>query len=411
MDRSQASDSMFTEDFLASFDESVIDVADARTLPAECYIEEEFLDFERRALFDREWLCVGRTSRLANNGDYFTARLNNEAIVVARGKDGAIRAFSSVCQHRGMEIVDGCGNAGTLTCPYHQWIYGLDGRLLGAPAMERTANFDKKDYGLPNLAVEVWQGFIFVNFDSEAAPLAPSLARYESFVEHYELEDAFCPGTFTLTDLPWNWKVMFENFNDGYHANRLHHTIQEFCPSSLAAFPVPWDDASNVIFRTNGYLHIDGGFNPTTKALMPVFPKLTEEERWRSTFALLPPTLCFGTAPDQAFFFIVTPKTVDTIDVEIGYLFHPSAREHPLFDELFKMSDAGVQVFVQQDQDATTKVQRGLHSRFIPRGRYSWQEESHVQFNRWLVQRYRRHWPVAGTRVEAPVRRLRVAGG
>ncbi|MEP7203393.1 MAG: SRPBCC family protein, partial [Ilumatobacteraceae bacterium] len=192
---------------------------------------------------------------------------------------------------------------------------------------------------------------------------------------------------------PWNWKVMFENFNDGYHANRLHHTIQDFCPSNLAAFPVPWDDASNVIFRTNGYTHIDGGFNATTKALLPVFPELTEEERWRSTFALIPPTLCLGTAPDQAFYFIVTPKTAETIDVEIGYLLHQSALEHPMFEHLFAMSDAGVQVFVKQDQDATTKVQRGMHSRFAARGRYSWQEESHVQFNRWLVQRYRRHWP------------------
>jgi phenylpropionate dioxygenase-like ring-hydroxylating dioxygenase large terminal subunit len=401
------SDTIMTDALLASFDDSITDVATACTLPAECYTTQEFLDFERRALFDHDWLCVGRASRIPNNGDYLTTRVNDEGIIVARGKDGEVRAFSSVCQHRGMEIVEGCGNAGTLTCPYHQWIYGLDGRLLGAPAMERTDNFDKKDYGLPTLGVELWQGFIFVNLDRNAAPLAPTLARYEPFLANYELEDAVCPGTFTLTDLPWNWKVMFENFNDGYHANRLHHTIQDFCPSNLAAFPVAWDDASNVIFRTNGYTHIDGGFNATTKALMPVFPKLTEEERWRSTFALMPPTMCFGTAPDQAFFFIVTPKTPDTIDVEIGYLFHPSALEHPMFDHLLAMSDAGVQVFVQQDQDATTKVQRGLHSRFIPRGRYSWQEESHVQFNRWLVQRYQRHWPGAST---SGTRRLKVAG-
>jgi phenylpropionate dioxygenase-like ring-hydroxylating dioxygenase large terminal subunit len=186
---------------------------------------------------------------------------------------------------------------------------------------------------------------------------------------------------------------MFENFNDGYHANKLHHTIQDFCPSELAAFPVDWTPDSNVIFRTNGYIHIDGGFNATTKALMPIFPALTEEERTRSTFALLPPTLNFGTAPDQAFFFIIRPTSADTIDVEIGYLFHPSSLDDPMFDHKLQMSDAGVQVFVKQDQDATMKVQRGMHSRFATRGRYSWQEESHVQFNKWLVQRYRNGWP------------------
>jgi phenylpropionate dioxygenase-like ring-hydroxylating dioxygenase large terminal subunit len=385
---------VLTPDLLTSFDASVTDVATAETMPPAIYTSEEFLEFERRAVFAHEWLCVGVASRIPDVGDYFTTSVNGEPIIVTRAKDHSVRAFSSVCQHRGMQVADDAGNCTKFTCPYHLWSYDLTGRLLGAPAMERTAGFDKKDYPLPALRVELWQGFVFVHFDRDAAPLAPTLAAYEPFVEHYDLEHAVCPGTFTLHDLPWNWKVMFENFNDGYHANKLHHTIQDFCPSELAAFPVPWTEGSNVIFRTNGYTHIDGGFNATTKALLPIFPDLTEEERWRSTFALMPPTLCFGTAPDQAFFFIVRPKTADTIDLEIGYLLHESAPKHPMFEHLMAMSDAGVQVFVRQDQDATTKVQRGMHSRFAARGRYSWQEESHVQFNRWLVQRYRRHWPV-----------------
>ncbi|MDA3029514.1 MAG: aromatic ring-hydroxylating dioxygenase subunit alpha, partial [Actinomycetota bacterium] len=225
-----------------------------------------------------------------------------------------------------------------------------------------------------------------------ASPLAPTLERYSKYLVNYDLENAVCPGTFTLEDMPWNWKVMFENFNDGYHANRLHQYVQDFCPSNLSAFPEPWSDDSNVIFRTSGYTHLDGGFNATHRVIMPVYPDLTEEERSRSTFALVPPTLCFGTAPDQCFFFLVRPKTAQTIDVEIGYIFHPSALEDPLFEEKVILSDAGVQVFVRQDQDATTKVQLGLNSRFAPRGRYSWQEESHVQFNRWLTQRYRAGW-------------------
>jgi phenylpropionate dioxygenase-like ring-hydroxylating dioxygenase large terminal subunit len=385
---------VLTNDLLASFDSSTCEFSKAETMPPLIYTSAEFLEFERRALFDHEWLCVGRASRIPNAGDWFTCDVNQEKVIVARGKDDQIRAFSAICQHRGMQVVDGEGNSTKFTCPYHMWSYDLTGRLLGAPAMEKTEGFDKKDYPLPAIQVELWQGFVFVNLDPTAGPLAPTMVRYEPFLANYELEDAFCPGTFTLHDLPWNWKVMFENFNDGYHANKLHHTIQDFCPSELAAFPVPWDDASNVIFRTNGYVHKDGGFNATTKALLPIFPKLTEEERWRSTFALMPPSMCFGTAPDQAFFFIVRPKTADTIDLEIGYLLHPEAPNHPMFDHLFQMSDAGVQVFVRQDQDATTKCQRGMHSRFAARGRYSWQEASHIEFNRWLVQRYRKHWPV-----------------
>ena len=197
--------SVLTTDLLVSFDESILDVDKACTLPAECYKADEFLDFERHALFDHEWLCVGRVDQIAKPGDYFTATVNGERLIVARAKDGVVRAFSAICQHRGMQIVDDSGSCGTFTCPYHQWVYGLDGRLLGAPAMERTAGFAKSDWGLPNLQVEVWLGFLFVNFDATAKPLAPSLAAYEPYLEHYDLANAVNPGSFTLTDLPWNW--------------------------------------------------------------------------------------------------------------------------------------------------------------------------------------------------------------
>jgi phenylpropionate dioxygenase-like ring-hydroxylating dioxygenase large terminal subunit len=387
--------SVLDDALLASLDESIADVSKASTLPAVLYTSAEALDFELEALFAHEWLCVGRADRVPNPGDWFTTGFGDEPIVVTRDKSGALHALSAVCRHRAMQVCEGTGNSTTLKCPYHHWNYALDGRLLGAPAMERTAAFEKSEWGLPRLQVEEWNGFVFVNLDPHAPALSPTLARYEPYLANYDLADAVCPGTFTLRALPWNWKVMFENFNDGYHANRLHQYVQDFCPSSLTSFPVPWDDASNVIFRTAGYTHVDGGFNATHHAIMPVFPRLTAEERSRSTFALVPPTLCFGTAPDQCFFFLVRPTGPETIDVEIGYLFHPSALDDPLFEHKLQLSDVGVQVFVRQDQDATTKVQRGLRSRFAPRGRYSWQEESHVQLNRWLVQRYRRHWPTA----------------
>lgn len=385
--------SILNAELLANLDASIEDVSTASTLPPELYTSQEVLAFEAESLYMKEWLCVGRAERIPEIGDWFTVTIVDEPIIVTRDKQGAIRAMSAVCQHRAMQVCDGQGNSSTFKCPYHHWNYGLDGRLLGAPAMEKTVGFDKSEFGLPQLQVEQWLGFVFVNFDRDAAPLGPTLERYRPFVENYDLENAVCPGTFTLEGMAWNWKVMFENFNDGYHANRLHQFVQDFCPSNMSAFPVPWSDDSNVIFRTAGYTHMDGGFNATHRVIMDVFPDLTDEERTRSTFALMPPTLCFGTAPDQCFFFLIRPTGPETIDVEIGYIFHPSALEDPLFEQKLALSDAGVQVFVEQDQDATEKVQRGLRSRFAPRGRYSWQEESHIQFNRWLVSRYRAAWP------------------
>ena len=154
--------------------------------------------FELDAVFAHEWLCVGRSERIPNRGDWFTTTLGNEPIIVARDKTGTVNALSAVCRHRAMQVCDGTGNSTTLKCPYHHWTYALDGRLLGAPAMERTAAFEKSDWGLPRLQVEEWQGFVFVNLDRAAPPLAPTLERYEPYLANYDLADAVCPGTFTL---------------------------------------------------------------------------------------------------------------------------------------------------------------------------------------------------------------------
>lgn len=386
---------ILTENVLDSFNASVGDVNRSCILPPVVYTSDEFFEFEKEAVFAHDWLCVGRASQIPNPGDYFTIDLLDEPLIVVRDKQGKVRVLSAVCQHRGTVIAEGAGTCTKFTCPYHLWVYDLDGRLLGAPAMERAEAFEKRDYGLPELRVEQWLGFIFTTFDPELPPLGPTTSKVNEYAKSFDLEHAITPGTTLLQDLPWNWKVMFENFNDAYHANRLHKGRHDFCPSENAEF-TPWDDDDNAIVRTNRFTHIDGGFNATGKALMPIWPGISEEERWRVTFALVPPTLCLGFAPDEVFYFIVLPEGPQSISIDIGYCFHPDAMKHPLFDLLFQESQEGVKIFNDQDVYADTMVQRGLRSRFARRGRYSYQEETHRQFNRWLVKRYRRHWP-AGT--------------
>lgn len=383
---------LFSRSTLEGFGRSIADVNVSCTLPPELYVSDEFFRFEKEALFAQEWFCVGRTSQVPHVGDFFTRTIYDEPLIVVRDKDQEVRVLSAVCQHRGMVVAEGAGNCSKFTCLYHHWIYGLDGRLLGAPAMERAVDFDKSSYPLPSLKVELWHGFIFAHFDSDAAPLAPRLAKLEPFIENFELDEVVMPHVDRLEDLPWNWKVMFENFNDAYHATRLHKGPHDFCPSELASF-IEWDDEDAAIIRTNGFTHIDAGFNATQKALMPIFPRLTDEERQRITFALVPPTLCLGFAPDEIFYFIVEPIDAQSISMDIGYCFHPVALEHPLFEYLFEQAQAGVKIYNDQDVYADMMVQRGLRSRYAPRGRYSYQEQTHRQFNRWLVQRYARHWP------------------
>ncbi|MDT3440095.1 MULTISPECIES: aromatic ring-hydroxylating dioxygenase subunit alpha [unclassified Pseudofrankia] len=385
---------------LESFAASVLPTSQASTLPATCYTDEEFFAFEKEAVFGQEWLCLGRESDVPNPGDFVNVEMIGERLTLVRGQDGTVRVLSPVCQHRGMLVSEGRGNCRAFKCAYHHWTYGLDGSLVGAREMDRTEGFDRSQWGLPSLPVETWQGFVFTSLRTNPEPLAPRLAKLDELFAHYELGRCVSRKSFESPSMPWNWKVMFENFNDGYHASRLHAGVHDFCPSNRSSFlPYEPDDAS--IARTNGFLFPDGGFNALQKALLPIFPGLTEEERSRAAFALVPPTLCLGVAPDQAFYFLIRPKNAGHIEVEVHYLFHPEALRDRLFEEKFQLSEAGVNSIVAQDVMATTGVQRGLTSRFAPRGRYSYLEEAQQQFNQWLVRRYTENWPGGGRGVSS----------
>ena len=385
---------ILTPELLASLEPSTRDVNEACALPPALYTSEEFFAFEKEAVFDDEWLCVGRVDQVPGPGDYYLFDIVDEPLLVVRDKDGAVRVLSAVCRHRGMQVAEGRGNCTKFVCPYHHWSYGLDGRLLGTPAMERAVGFDKSAHCLPSLPVTVWQGWIFTTFSADPEPLAPKLTELTEALAGYQLDEAVTLTGKTLTDLPWNWKVMLENFNDPYHASRLHGSLQTFAPSGMSDF-FPWRPDMGHISRIQRFTQIDGSFNPTQKALLPVFPALTEADRHHGLFALVPPTLAIAVVPDEVAYFIVRPLGAGSISIDIGYCFHPSQLEVPLFDKLFEAAQAGVDNFNVEDVYADTMVQRGLRSRFGPRGRYSWQEETLPQFNRWLVDRYRAHWPSA----------------
>jgi phenylpropionate dioxygenase-like ring-hydroxylating dioxygenase large terminal subunit len=384
---------VLTPELLASFEQSTLDVNEACLLPPTVYTSEEFFAFEKDAVYGHSWLCVGREGQIPNPGDWFAYEIVGEPLLVTRGKDGDVHVISAVCQHRGMVVAEGAGTDATkFTCPYHHWSYALDGRLLGAPAMERAVDFDKSCYALPRLKVEIWQGFIFCNFDPNAAPLAPTLTELDPLLENFDLPNTAWRQGKVLTDLPWNWKVMLENFNDPYHASRLHGPLQTFAPSGMSDF-FDWRDDLGHISRVQHFTEIDGSFNPTKKCILPVFPKLTEQDRMRGMFVLVPPTLALAIVPDEIAYFIVKPQGANAITIDIQYCFDKSALEDPMFEFLFEAAEAGVDNFNREDVYADMMVQRGLNSRFGPRGRYSWQEGTLPQFNRWLVQRYRAHWP------------------
>src|SRR5579872_2188190 len=145
----------------------------ARTLPPEAYLSEPFYQLEVERVLRAGWLPVGHLAQLPRLGDYFCLDLCGEMLVVMRGSE-RVRAFSRVCLHRWAELLQGAGNCRRFACPAHRWTYDLEGRLVGAPAMDQV-QFDARQQRLPEYRSEIVDGFIYVNLSADAPPLTPQL--------------------------------------------------------------------------------------------------------------------------------------------------------------------------------------------------------------------------------------------
>ena len=189
------------------------------TLPARFFYDADVYNQEKTKIFFKSWHLVAHLNELRQPGQYVTHEIFDQSILVVVGRDGAIRAFHNVCQHRGNRLVEGRrGKAALLTCGYHAWTYALDGCLRAASHSQDVAGFDKGAHGLKPVQVAVFASFVFVNMD----PSAPSI---ESMAPGAEQEiRRFIPDLDRLTlieevDVPVaaNWKVIQENSIEGYH--------------------------------------------------------------------------------------------------------------------------------------------------------------------------------------------------
>ena len=228
--------------------------------------------------------------------------------------------MSAVCQHRGQIIVTEAGSAGrAFRCPLHFWRYDLSGELLGATRIEDGAEMDclKGSIKLPAIGLELWHGFLFVNLDPEAPPLAPSLAKLEPFWAGYEDSDLVpVPPTPADEPLPWNWKIHAENFTDAYHPEFVHCGTHDFAPSNHPDGGVeftPMSPTDNAIVRTVPLLQPDGGMMMDgwgEDAQFPAIETLSPAQRRRVTFALLPPGMTLTFAPGAIAYQLITPVGV-----------------------------------------------------------------------------------------------------
>ncbi len=335
-------------------------------------------------IFRKEWLCLGRVDEVERPGDFMSVDLLGEPLLVVRDAGGEVRVLSRVCRHRGMLVVSGAGHARTFVCPYHTWTYALDGRLLGAPEMDRTPHFDPASCRLPSLRTEVWEGFLFVSFDAEAPPLGPALAGLASVVRNYDL-----PGMKTVRSVPfdmdcgWNWKLMCENFMEPYHHIGTHRkSLEPIMPARLSVAPDSDGPFSVVHMR---YRAGDRSADPDGWGVprLPVNERLSEEERGRATLVHVFPTGLITLLPDHVEFYRLFPEGATRIRLEKLICVSPAAVSLATFD-------AGMEQLVQdflaiRDEDVAIcrAVQQGLASRLAEPGRLC-----HLEKPIWQLARY-----------------------
>lgn len=196
-----------------------------RMLPLEVYRSEEVLQREYERILAPAWHCVGRSADIAAPGDHLVGEIpcwRDDAtagtlpVLVARGDDGVVRAFHNACSHRGAPLATTCGNVARFTCPYHAWVFRLDGSVVGAPYVDSEV-----DQSLGALRLEEWNGFLYVTADATATPLAPRLAGLDDVLARFRLAD-YVPVHQQVEVWDTNWKLLVENFMDTYHVFRVH---------------------------------------------------------------------------------------------------------------------------------------------------------------------------------------------
>ncbi len=194
-------------------------------VPTDMYWQPEYYDREMEAIYKRAWLCVGRVEQVKDAGEFFVKEIETfkMSVIVARAKDEKIRAFYNVCQHRGNHIeLKSCGKADGFVCPFHGWSYSLDGRLAGVPDQRAFYDLDKSAKGLQQINLDIWEGFIFINFaDEPEQTLNEFLGQQGADLVGYP----FHLGTeiFEYEGLiKCNWKCMVDSFCETYHVPILH---------------------------------------------------------------------------------------------------------------------------------------------------------------------------------------------
>jgi Rieske 2Fe-2S family protein len=339
----------------------------ATTLPARVYHDPDIFAWEREKWFAGGWNYVGREIDLPAKGSYFLTEVAGEAIIVVRGTDGEIRAFFNVCRHRGSRVVtEQEGQLVRFQCPYHAWIYDLDGKLHNPRHTDTLIAFDPADFGLNPARLAIWQGFIFLNVTADADPLEQTLGSLPEFFARFDLARLTRAERIEY-DVQANWKILVENYSECYHCPGVHPQLNRITPYNLGEW-LPssgsWSGSWMPVVGEYETLSIDGHTNGRA-----ALPGMTEEDHKRVYYFIVWPNLLMSMHPDYLMVHRIVPIAPDRSYIVCDWFFDPDEMAKPDFDpsdavEFWDLTN-------RQDWQVCELQQTGTRSRAFSTGRYS----------------------------------------
>ena len=372
------------------------------------YTDPEIFQLELERILLCNWVLAGHTSELPQPGDFFVTRLAHESAIVVRGDDGEIRAFANVCRHRGSLIcLESRGSTRKFSCPYHGWIYGLDGRLTAARSMPE--DFDKRTMSLNPVSIEILGGLIFVCFSDSPPSLSGAKRDLAEPLAMFDFENLKVAAR-KVYPIAANWKLAIENYQECYHCAPAHpeyarmHTLmldplkrarvqdkmlQRFDACGLKEIDVDRID-THAAPGEQGYGYsrtaMFEGYKTGSRDGEPVAPLLGELRDYdcgASDFTFGPFSFLLAYS-DHVVAYVFTPVDHRHCQCEIMWLVRGDAVEGRDYevDELTWLWD----VTTHADEKIIVNNWRGVNSKFYRPGPFSRMERMERRYVEWILQ-------------------------
>ncbi len=358
------------------------DLCDAYAMPKDIYTSKEVLELEEEYIFKNEWLCAGTINEIPNKGDYITYEICKQPILILRNNKDEIKAFSNICLHRMMPLVADKGNRKLITCPYHAWTYNLDGELKVAKYMDKTNCFKKDHLKLPEIKCEVFMGWIYVTLNNTIEPINKKLSKLYEIASPYNMDKYI---NIISEDHQWNtnWKLLTENFMEGYHLPVAHpKTVGPFINLMNTEFDKKGDNESFTYqFFTKDSDAPVGTAHKDNKSL-------TGKLRYTSILPTIFPSHMYALAPDHYWYLSLQPDGVDKVKIRFGAAIAPevlNSQKNPL--EFIKKTKQFLYDVQEEDRYVVEGMFKGANSYLSDTGPLSWLERENHEFTKYIARK------------------------